>query len=382
MGGFSLVEIMVALLIGMLGIIVMMQVFAMFEGQKRTATSGDDAISGGAIALHELVRELKHSGWGIVSPYLLGCEITDTAFSLVGHTLHLAPVTINSSLITGQDANTDTLLIVSGNSNGVVEGDLIQSDAVAGATFSLKTPQAFTVGEVALAVSRKWPPQCNDVGKKLVYTKVSATGINSMTLNKTVTVKNGDRLFSLGLNPSIKAWAIRNGSLSVCNLRTHDCSEAGSWLAVANNMVGLRAQYGRDTNAAGMDGVVDVWDRKVATSSSIPPVSGNAAKNTNSCGIARVSSLRIALLARSSKPEKRTDGTTTSTGTGSYVTERAPLWAGSVPDPEPGDITPFANFVLPSPSPVWPTWQDFRYKVFETTLPLRNINIQGVLPEC
>ena len=49
-GGFSLVEIMVALVIGMLGIIVMMQVFAMFEAQKRTTTGGDDAISSGSIA--------------------------------------------------------------------------------------------------------------------------------------------------------------------------------------------------------------------------------------------------------------------------------------------------------------------------------------------
>ena len=64
-GGFSLVEIMVALVIGMLGIIVMMQVFAMFEAQKRTTTGGDDAISSGSIALYSLQRDIQHAGWGI-----------------------------------------------------------------------------------------------------------------------------------------------------------------------------------------------------------------------------------------------------------------------------------------------------------------------------
>ena len=41
--GFSLVEIMIGMVIGMLGIIVMMQIFALSEGQKRTTTGGGDA---------------------------------------------------------------------------------------------------------------------------------------------------------------------------------------------------------------------------------------------------------------------------------------------------------------------------------------------------
>jgi len=41
--GFSLVEIMVGLTIGMFGILIMMQVFAIAEETKRTTTSGGDA---------------------------------------------------------------------------------------------------------------------------------------------------------------------------------------------------------------------------------------------------------------------------------------------------------------------------------------------------
>jgi type IV pilus assembly protein PilW len=46
--GFSLVEIMVGLAIGMLAVIVILQVFALSEGRKRTTTSGGDAQSNGA----------------------------------------------------------------------------------------------------------------------------------------------------------------------------------------------------------------------------------------------------------------------------------------------------------------------------------------------
>ena len=104
-GGFSLVEVMVAMVIGLLGIIVMMQVFSAVEKQKRTTTGGDDAINSGSIALYGVERDIRQSGWGINNPQLIGCSVSGLA---VGVSIPLAPVTINSALITGQDADTDT----------------------------------------------------------------------------------------------------------------------------------------------------------------------------------------------------------------------------------------------------------------------------------
>ncbi len=60
--GFSLVEIMVGLGIGLLTILVIMQLFADYEGQKRTTTSGADAQGNGQIAL--LTMELRYCGFG------------------------------------------------------------------------------------------------------------------------------------------------------------------------------------------------------------------------------------------------------------------------------------------------------------------------------
>lgn len=71
--GFSLVEIMVALVIGMISMIVIMQVFYVSEGRKRSTTGGADAQSNGAIAFYMLERDTKMAGWGIDSASYATC---------------------------------------------------------------------------------------------------------------------------------------------------------------------------------------------------------------------------------------------------------------------------------------------------------------------
>lgn len=65
--GFSLVEIMVAMVIGMISMVVVMQVFFLSEGRKRTTTGGADAQTNGAIGFYMLGRDIKMAGWGIDS---------------------------------------------------------------------------------------------------------------------------------------------------------------------------------------------------------------------------------------------------------------------------------------------------------------------------
>ena len=60
--GFSLVEIMVALVIGMIAVLVVMQVARMSEGQKRTTTGAGDAQSSAALAMYSVQRDIKQAG--------------------------------------------------------------------------------------------------------------------------------------------------------------------------------------------------------------------------------------------------------------------------------------------------------------------------------
>ena len=54
--GFTLVEIMVGLAIGMLATVIIMQVFSVFEAQKRTTTGTADAQTNGGIAIYNITQ--------------------------------------------------------------------------------------------------------------------------------------------------------------------------------------------------------------------------------------------------------------------------------------------------------------------------------------
>jgi len=69
--GFSLIELMVAVVIAMLASLAISQTFAVFEGQKRTTVSGADAQDNALMALHAIERELRMSGMGTAA---LSCD--------------------------------------------------------------------------------------------------------------------------------------------------------------------------------------------------------------------------------------------------------------------------------------------------------------------
>lgn len=74
--GFSLIELMVSLLIGMITVVVVMQVLAFSEGKKRTTTTGSDAQINGNLGLFTIEREAKNAGWGIVGLLsAVGCPV-------------------------------------------------------------------------------------------------------------------------------------------------------------------------------------------------------------------------------------------------------------------------------------------------------------------
>ena len=77
--GFSLVELMVAIVIGMLSMLVVLQVFTTFEEQKRVSTGGSESLEHGAIALNMLASRLGQAGFGVVVPNLLDCLVRASA---------------------------------------------------------------------------------------------------------------------------------------------------------------------------------------------------------------------------------------------------------------------------------------------------------------
>ncbi|MCI4431220.1 MAG: PilW family protein [Burkholderiales bacterium] len=340
--GFSMVEMLIGLMIGMIAVIVMMQVFSVSEGYKRTTTGGDDAQNNGAIALYALQRDLRQSGLGVSAIQVIGCDVTLRA----GVTLSaMSPVTINHASIPAADAG-DTLLVVYGNAPGSNEGESVQakpslaSYTIAAAASSASSPGAFAVGDRVIGQFQPRPTPCN-------LSMEPVTAVAGTTVSVAVGVANtGGILYNLGQTPKVLVYAVRRGNLTVCDYTANDCSVAGSvansaiWVPIASNIVSLRAQYGRDT-AAPMKATVDTYDQTAPATA---------------CDWARVLAVRFVLVARSSELDKTT------------VTNAAPTWGGAAS--QPIDLSGVAN------------WQRFRYKTFQTVVPLRNMAWQGAQTGC
>jgi type IV pilus assembly protein PilW len=323
--GFSLVELMVGILLAMAAVLVVTQVFRVSEGQRRGTSGGDDAQTTGAIAVSLLQRDLRQAGQGLMSPQLLLCQLALGGGRSIGT---LAPVAINPASIPAGDANTDVLQIAYGSGWGSPEGGLINLQT-GPAEYVVPGSLSYQIGDRVIVTTQARATPC-----ALTLTRVSAQSTPT-----TVTVATGVAgaangvLFNLGQTPRLLAYAVRNSRLTVCDFMTQDCTStaAQNWTEVADNIVSLRAQYARDRSNP-RDGTADGYD------------TDNGTLNTPAAWGCLVG-MRLALIARSRQPET------------ADIPASAPTWAGAASSPlqPPGD-----------------DWRRYRYKTFETTVPLRN----------
>ena len=64
--GFSLVEVLVAAAIALTGLLVITQVFAAYEGWKRTTTGVAQSQEGGLLGAFTIEKDLRHAGLGMI----------------------------------------------------------------------------------------------------------------------------------------------------------------------------------------------------------------------------------------------------------------------------------------------------------------------------
>lgn len=183
-GGFSLVELMVALVIGLAATLVIMQMFAVSEARKRASTGGADAQTNAAVTLYQLERDIRQAGYGLapntqdfVPPYtappagvltsgiLAQCatvraykkdRATTPDFFYRNSTF--APVLVNPANADGTpmfspgDSGTDVILISYSGSSGMLGNgiDITQSGFTAQAT----ADAADAIGDYVVVASR------------------------------------------------------------------------------------------------------------------------------------------------------------------------------------------------------------------------------------
>ncbi|MDR7269015.1 type IV pilus assembly protein PilW [Pelomonas saccharophila] len=322
--GFSLVELMVGIVVAMAAVVVVMQVFKVSEGQRRNTSGGDDAQTTGAIAVSLLQRDLRQAGQGFSNEQMLDCQLNLTSTRSIAN---LAPVIINPPGIPDGEDNTDVLLIGYGSGWGAPEGGLINSQPGA-ATYAVTAPQAYQLGDRVVAAPQSRASPC-----VLTLTSLAAAPTStSVTVTQGMANASNGTLFNLGRAPRFVAYAVRSGQLTACDFMTQDCTSAdpANWTDVAEGIVSLRAEYAQDTSTP-RDAVADSYSQTVSTAT------------PTYCGWSRIVGLRLVLVARSRQAEKED------------VTASAPTWAGAA-----------------SVSLTDPDWRRYRYRTFETTVPLRN----------
>lgn len=333
--GFSLVEVMVGAVIGLLTTLVIFQVYAVFESQKRTTTAAGDAQQNGTLALYLLERDLRMAGYGVSNPLVNGCL-------LPAPRAPFSPVTIT----TGAAGAPDSITLNMGNTSTMPASTNITT--LSAATVQVQNPNAlgYNVGDAVLL----YEPSNNNCDL-LTINSITVPGGNapaSMVFDHTpigaFNAPDSTQLYNLGPGFVTRTYAINaNSQLTMLD------NGAAVADVLSDNIVSLKIQYGKDDGSNGGavdDGIVDTY---------------NATAPANSTDWSRVLTLRLSVIARSSLQE-RTAVTGTCTNPGSGINRGPCAWVDTATTPAPVVNLGAAGGI----------WQNYRYRVYETIIPLRN----------
>jgi type IV pilus assembly protein PilW len=356
--GMSLVEIMVAVMIGLIGILIISQAYISGDNFNRSTLGEGGAQTGGLIALYSVERDARMAGYGIANATALGCGNIqwhyNGAYSAnLGGTLpniRLAPVNITTTA--GQP---DQLTIMySTTRRQIVPVNITGfSKTTSSVTVDGYAGFANPVGDLALLAGATgcMLVKITDAAGITQNLQMLPGGLNPQNPpiglgSFTAAFANGDVILNLG-NAVVRTYSITNFTTDQTpTLQLSDPLLAAAGVAaqdLVEGIVDLKAVYGKDNGAGGGaagDGVVDEW---------------NATLPASAAEWSQVLGLKVAILARIGVYEKPTAAGACN------ATTAMPTWSGSA--------APISRpFVLPEGLP-----SCYRYRVFETTVPLRNM---------
>lgn len=364
--GFSLVELMVTIVVSMVAVLVMYQMAENWDKRKRTTGSGSDAQTAGYIGIYTLERDLKQAGFGFAGTdpdngSHLGCTVnaTSTDRPTNAFTFPLVPVVIAD----GASGAPDTVTILYGSSSNAATSLKYTASTNTAKTMNLSA--GIRPGELGIVADNNTncgliEVTANDYANKIIshgtatYTDYKGNAGTVPKFNGITTAFTGGKFYNLGYrtNPRRNIWSIRDGRTltvvddlhyvdltgpaSAATPPTYPADGANDWQSIAEGVVNLQAEYGVSTsvNCSG----ISAWQ-------STAPTNWN-----NVCAI------RVGLLVRSQNYEKEA------------VTTNAPQWQGgaftmfNVDGSASGTADASAN-----------DWRNYRYRVYETVVPLRNV---------
>jgi type IV pilus assembly protein PilW len=386
--GFTLVEVMVGVLIGLIATVVIFQVFAVSEGQKRTTTGGSDAQQNGGFSLFQIERDIRMAGYGLNHMALLGCKINGWYEpGGAGFEFRLVPVEITN----GAGGAPDEIRLTFGSSDlFMAPAKLLQTMPSPSATYKVDNRFGFREGDLVVAAEAGrdctlaqvsevpgTPGQSdNVVHNSGNYTNPQGANVptqynrpgglpppNDISYNAWNPATNtGGRLFNLGPAPTVVTYRIRNSQLEAVNGLTPGI--VGATAVLSDGIVQLQAQYGYDGNGDGRVPLTAPSNAAVVVGSNADSWSDSMPAAATPVDWSRVIAVRLVVTARSQTPE-RPDPTTGLCETTTVL----PRWIA----PDPGATPPGVDLdVRPAFADV-NEWRCYRYRTFEVVVPIRNM---------
>lgn len=360
--GFSLIELMVGMLISLICVLAIMAAFAVFEGKKRTTTSGDDAQQNGSFTLYELERQIRTAGSGLVqgkSYSVWGCPISTLTAAAMPAPFNNAALNLPATtqvmpvLIASGGAGPDVISVMGGNPALQVFKVGVTSapgpaTVIVGNTFGLLTGDYLlgTMTDGSCAIGQIAPTTPIEL-----VTNISATNITlSAAAGKITGLANAVNVFDLGQQPVFSLFGVDptiNSLVEFDQLQRAANGGTGT-IPIADGIVQLKALYGIH-DGSGVAGepsyAVDKWVAPTGTWAVSALTANTAAAQA---AIAQIAAIRIAVVSQSRLPERTTD------------------FVGGA------SLMLFPDLTSSGLNTSVVTQTQYRYKVYDTTIPIRN----------
>ncbi|MEW5890653.1 MAG: PilW family protein [Pseudomonadota bacterium] len=353
--GVTLVELMVALVIGAIAALVIQQVLATFEGQKRTSSGGSDAQSNGGVALFTLEREIRQAGYGLLGGagalcpnginiyfngqtksdggVLLPVRIVDggagpDAIELVRSDADFAAIPV--SIV--KDMPNPSAIVTADGAGGLAQGQIFLVASGNGA----KVCTLMQMSQAPQQTGNGWNLQHNP--GQFPYNPPNPNTVFTTAPAYTI----GDVVVNMGSFAHRRYQVLCDRLTEVNPTETASPFTCDNTTPLVEQIVDLQAQYG----IAPVGGTaINEWRNATVAS-------GWA--NPTAAAIARIRAVRIAVVARSVQYEKEP-----------VSPAGIPLWEPG----DPGDDPP--SLALTEEQ------RHYRYKVFSTIVPIRNVIWSG-----
>jgi type IV pilus assembly protein PilW len=369
--GFSIVELLVGTVVAMLAILVIFNAFAMFEGQRRSSTTTNDVQATGMLALQAIERDMRGAGYGLtvnnkIISNVLACPTITAYQTSATVSIPLMPI----SIVDGGTAagSSDSITALSSNSPfGSTPAMLSSAIATSSDDLAVNNTAGtavFNTNDYFLIAQPLASPAKNCVRLRVTGTTNLGTSVKllSASTDPANPPSSTNILPSGGFDDAVESPAIviNMGSMprpqytaSGGSLTYQDLTGGGAAVTLANGVVALKALYGiSDTTTANSQAVTQ-WVR----------ATNNTAGTWNAptaAMIPKIKAVRVAIVVRSSLLEK---DNVTGTCTNNAGTNNGPCaWSDTATNKAPLiNLSNDAN------------WQRYRYRVFETIIPLRNV---------